>query len=344
MVYTNQAYNCFNEKGEVSLPDKLFINDCFENGIEPVVFLDSCVCLHIIKVVEHKRNAKGVDIRRILALKEYIAKHPEIRIDPFFAFLELCSQKEIFDSEKLYDFKLRIDFFIQIPLRVFRNFKYDFYRDNFIFRRLPELKGDPMQPVNQILKNSYCTLLKIRSLSTKGLSKNKAEQNLNILVDWMTSELNIFRGAEYKLGMNIFGGNTEFRKMIGLDSKPADVKKKLRGTAWDMFHSKFTANSFRLSEILQRPLYPFFLTSDANLFRIFQNFSLEIIKDGGEDFVTSFVMTSDFSFPHLDKSFLEKNNKKLFDLFVERRNQQYVFNEEKVDRMILELEIDNNIL
>lgn len=343
MKHVNFSYNCFSEKGEVSLPDKVFTASCLEDGFQPIVFLDSCVCLHIIKVVEHKRKAQGVNIQRILALKEYITKYPETRIDPFFAFLELCSQKESFDFEKFEDFRHRIDFFTQVPIKIFKSLNYDFYRDFFVFRRIPPMKGDPMEPVNQILKNSYCTLLKIRSLATKGLTKSNAEYNIDALADWMTNELNIFRGAEYKLGMNIFGGNTEFRKMIGLDNKPKDVKKKLKGTAWDMFHSKFTANSFRISEILQKAIYPFFLTSDANLFKIFQNFSIEIVKDGGENFVTSFVMTSDFSYPHLDDTFIEKNNKKLFYLFVNRSNHQHLFNEEKVDRMISELEAENNI-
>lgn len=343
MKHVNLIYNCFSEKGEVSLPNEIFIASCLEDGVEPIVFLDSCVCLHIIKVVEHKRKAQGVNMQRILVLKEYITRHPTIRIDPFFAFLELCSQKDGFDFEKFEDFKHRIDFFIQIPIKNFKSFNFDFNRDYFVFRKLPPMKGDPMKPVNQVLKNSYCTLLKIRSLATKNLTKSNAEHNIETLAEWMANDLNIFRGAEYKLGMNIFGGKTEFRKMIGLDNKLEDVKKKLKGTAWDMFHSKFTANSFRISEILQKDIYPFFLTSDANLFKIFQNFSVEIVKDGGENFVTSFVMTSDFSYPHLDETFIKKNNKKIFDLFVNRHNRQHVFNEGRVDRMIFELETENDI-
>lgn len=338
------SYSCFTEKGEDVLPDNAFIGECYEQGIEPIIFLDSCICLHIIKVIDHGKLAKNVDFSRILALKEYIEKHPDIRINPFFAFLELCSQKGTFDKEKFQDFKLRIDFFEQIPLKIFKKFQYDFHRDILVVRNLSNINENPLEAVNQILKNSYCTLLKIRSISMRGLTKNKAEGNLNELIDWMINDLYIFRGAEYKLAMNIFGGNTGFRKMIGLDSKQADIKKKLLGTSWDMFHSKFTANSFRLFEVLGRNIYPFFLTSDANLFKIFQSFSLQIVKDGGKDYVSSFIMTSDFSYPHLDESFIDINNEKLFNIFVDRRNQEYTFDEEKIDKMIADLELENGIM
>ncbi|WP_367867580.1 hypothetical protein [Pedobacter sp. WC2423] len=343
MIFKNSKYNCFTEKGQSDLPDNEFIKDCFQKGIEPVIYLDSCVCLHIIRVIDHRRSAENVDFSKIIALKEYIDKHPDIKISPFFAFLELCTKNGAIDKEKFQDFKLRIDFFEQIPLKVFRKFKYDFHRDIFVFRNIADILGNPLEVVDQVVNNSYCTLLKVRSLALNGLTKNMAEDNLSLLTDWMINSLNIFRGSEYKLAMHIFGGNTEFRKMIGMDSKGANVKKKLIGTAWDMFHTKFTANSFRLSEILQRNIYSFFLTSDNNLFKIFENLSLEVIKDGGDDFVSSFIMTSDFSYPHLDESFIDRNNEKLFEIFLDRRNQQYIYDKVKVDKMIAELEFENGI-
>lgn len=336
-------YNCFTEKGENKLPDSKFIEQCFEQGIEPVIYLDSCVCLHIIKVVDYGKAAKDVDFSRIINLKQYLEKHPTISISPFFALLELCSQKGTFDKQKLQDFKTRIEFFEQISLKDFRTFKYDFHRDFFVFKNIAATIKDPLMTINPIIKNSYCSLLKIRSIALKGLTKDKAENNLNELIKWMIDDLGIVRGAEYKLAMNIFGGNTEFRKMVGLDCKQAVVKRKLLGTTWDMFHSKFTANSFRISEVLQRLIYPFFLTSDANLFRIFQHFGLEVIKDGGENFVSSFIMTSDFSYPHFDQSFIDRHNEKMLEVFLDRRNHEYDFDELKVSTLISALEFENGL-
>ncbi len=320
------------------------IEEFYHKKTEPVIFLDSCVCLHIIKVIDHKKLAKNIDFSRLLSLKEYLSNHPNIRINPIFALLELCSLSSGFDSQKLHDFKLRIDFFEQLPFKHFKNFRYDFYSDFLVIKDLSKMQVNRLEAVDQVVKNSYCTLLKIRSIAIKNLSKNKAESNINELSNWMINDLNIFRGAEYKLALNIFGGNTEFRKMIGLDSKPKDIKKKIWGSSWDMFHSKFSANGFRLSQILERNIYPFFLTSDANLFKIFQNLTLEIIKDGRDEFVSSFIMTSDSNFPHYEETFFESNSEKLLNLFVERRNNEYSFNEEKVNELILDLEIQNGIV
>ena len=343
MKFGYSKYSCFTEKGNCSLPDEEFIRGCLEQGIEPVVFLDSCVCIHIAKVIDHRREAKNIDFSKIISLKKYIHEHPDVKINPFFALLELCTKNGTIDKEKFQDFKLRIDFFEQISLKVFMSFKYDFHRDIYVFRNMDNILDNPLEAVDQVVSNSYCTLLKIRSLALTGLTKNKAEYNLNLLTDWMVNSLNIFRGSEYKLAMHIFGGNTEFRKMIGLDSSGFDAKKKIVGTSWDMFHTKFTANSFRLSEILQRNIYSHFLTSDNNLFKIFENLSLEVIKDGGDDFVSSFIMTSDFSYPHLDDSFTDRNNDKLIEIFLDRRNIQYTYNKIEVAKMIADLELENGI-
>ncbi|MGJ1367893.1 hypothetical protein [Sphingobacterium spiritivorum] len=343
MKQIQSSYSCFSEKGEDQLPTLEFIEECHNKDIEPVIFLDSCVCLHIIKIIDYGKAAKNVDFSKVIALKEYLETHSGIKVNPFFALLELCNQKGTFDKQKLLDFKARIDFFEQIPFKALKEFKYDFARDIFIFKDFSNLPDNPLDILYPMLMNSYCALLKIRSIALGGLTKNKAESNIVAFADWMTYDLDIFRGAEYMLAMNIFGGNTQFRKMVGLDCKTTEIKKKLLGTSWDLFHSKFTANSFRMFQILQRQVYPFFLTSDSNLFNIFQNLALRIVKDGGQNYLSSFVSMSGFNYPHFDKSFIDKNNEKLLNTFIDRRNHKYIFDREKVDHLISELETANGI-
>lgn len=55
-------------------------------------------------------------------------------------------------------------------------------------------------------------------------------------------------------------------------------------------------------------------------------------------------MTSDFSYPHLDDSFIIKNNTKLVDLFIDRRNVKQRYDKVKLEKMILALEIENGII
>lgn len=338
------AYNCFSENGEAALPNRTFINQCLQQGIQPVVFLDSCVCLHIIKVVDYGRSARNVDFTKIIALKEYIENHPDVSISPFFGFIELCSRENIFDTKKLQDFKYRVDFFFQIPLKNFKKLKYDFHRDFFIFTDVFQPPKNLLSGLQTIFKTSYCALLKIRRIALKGVSKNSAEKNITEFINWMINDLDVARGLEYKLALNIFGGNTIFWKMIGLDSKQSDVRKIILGTCWDFFHSRYTTRRFEVSKILQENIHPFLLTSDGNLSNILKDFSLTIIKDGGDDFRSSFILNSNFSFPHFEDSFLDKLSEEMHEHFINRYNKERFFDERNVDNLIKELELENGIL
>lgn len=255
--------------------------------------------------------------------------------------MELCMSSGSFDKNKFRDFKYRMDFFQQVSLKTFKQFHYNFHRDFFIFKDPVSGMTSNYEHIFTLLKESYCALLKIRSLALKGLSKSHAECSVEDFFNWMVNDLDNMRGAEYKLALNIFGGNTTYRKMIGLDSKPLDVKKKLIGTCWDIFHAKNSSSSFRLFEMLKRNIWPFFLTSDTNLFNILRGLSLTLIKDGGENFTSSFIMGSDFNFPHLSKDFMENQNGKMMDSFVDRRNHVKISDELKLDAMIRQLEEEN---
>ncbi|MEC5145784.1 hypothetical protein [Chitinophaga sp. 212800010-3] len=337
-------FDCFSEKGETVLPNQNSINEYRQHGIQPIVFLDSCICLYIIKIVDYGRSAKNVDFAKIIALKEYVENHPDVSISPLFGFIELCSRESSFDQDKFQDFKYRMDFFLKIPLKEFKRFKYDFHRDCLILTKVPHVSKSQLNAFQSILKTTYCALLKIRSLASKGVSKNNAENNIIQFCDWMIYDLDVARALEYKLALNIFGGNTIFWKMIGLDSNQSDARKKILSTCWDFFHSRYTTRCFEISRILQDNIHPYFLTSDTNLSNILKNFSLTIQKDGGEDFRSSSILNSDSEFPHFEESFLDKQSKKIFDHFVNRYNKERFFDEIKVDLLIKELELENGIL
>lgn len=341
--FTSQnTYNCFSEKGQTNLPDISEILISIQSEIEPVIFIDSCVCLHIIKVVDYGKKATNINFSRIIALKEYLNNKP-VKINPLFGLLELCLKNGEFDSDKFRDFRHRISFFEQISLKEFRKFKYDFNRDYFILKDISSNLPNPYNSIEPTLMNSYCALLKIRSLAKNTLKKESAEKNINTFFDWMIDTLNNVRGTEYKLALNIFGGNTVYRKMIGLDCKENEVKKNLIGTSWDIFHSNTTSNSFRLFNFFDKNISSYFLTSDANLFNIYKNLTLRIIKDGGENFTSSFILNSDFAIPHLGDDFLDRQNLKMMKSFVDRRNVTYNFDKIKLSKLIKELEIENGI-
>lgn len=335
-------YSCFGQQGETILPDQAAINAMIQKGLEPKIFLDSCVCLHIIKLVDYGKKATSIDFNKLIALKEYLHHHPSISITPFFGLIELCSHTGALNSLKFADFQNRINFFTKLPLKYLKNFRYDFHRDYWVIKPIENLPN--IYPfLTPQLKNTYCCLLKIRSLALNGLSKATARKNISSYLDWMVDELDMIRGTEYRLALYIFGGVTSTRKMIGLDNKPAEAKKRMLGTCWDIFHCKNIGNSFRLFEMLGRNFEPYFLTSDAVLFEVIRGVSLTIIKDGGEQFMSSFINNGTFNFPHFTEDFLDQNNTEMLDLFFERCNKVYEFDEKKVDLLIRGLEKENGI-
>ncbi|MES2704919.1 MAG: hypothetical protein V4649_19945 [Bacteroidota bacterium] len=334
-------YSCFSEQGEDVLPTGKVLSS-LKDEVEPIVFLDSCICLEIIKVVDYKKQAKNVNFAKIIALKEYASKH-QIEISPFFGLLELCLKDGKLDEDKLWDFHHRIDFFKKISLKIFKTFKYDFAQNYIFFRPDTGWLVNPYKAIEPTLRNSYCALLKIRCLAKKGLTREMAEKNISVFLEWMKTDLDIVRAVEYKLALNIFGGNSVYRKMIGLDCKPNEVIKRLVGTTWDIFHSNTTSNSFRLFKMLDRNFLPYFLTSDANLFNIFKNFKLCVIKDGGDVYTSSFLRNSDFLVPHFAPDFIDRQNEKMMDCFIERGVNNYKYDKQKVDDLIRKLEIENDI-
>lgn len=322
------------------MPETDELLSIIQTGVEPKIFIDSCVCLHIIKVVDYGKKATNIDFSKILSLKEYLHNKP-VTISPFFGLIELCLRNGTFDKNKFLDFKYRIDFFEQIPLKELRKFKYNFDRDYLIIKDISGDLHNPYKAIEPSLMNSYCALLKIRSLAKTSLTKDTAEMNISSFLDWMVNDLDSVRAVEYKLALNIFGGNSVYRKMIGLDGKESEVKKKLIGTSWDIFHSNNTSNRFRLFQMLGKNISPYFLTSDASLFNLFRNLSLMLIKDGGDNFTSSFLLNSDFSFPHLGDDFIDRQNTKMMNILVDRRNSIYEFDKLKVEKLINELEFEN---
>lgn len=333
-------YYCFSEKGEVLLPNKLEINISIANGMKPIIFIDSCVCLQIIKLVDHGKKATEIDKEKIFNLKEYIQKN-NIELSPLFGIMELCSRNENFDTQKFWDFKHRIDFFLLISLKNLKQMNYDFKRDYFKFKCDNMDLASPYSNIKSFQLNTYSSLLKIRLIAKESLLKKDFEKNCNQLIDWMISDLKIVLGFEYKLGFSIFGGNTEFRKMLGIDLNPEKVKKILIGTTWDIFHSRFSTNSSMISKILNENLKPFFLTNDKNLFNLFKSIGLSMIIDGGEKFGSSFVFNSGIEYPNYDEKITENLNIKMVTLLIERFKNEYIFEEKNILNLIDKLEMSN---
>lgn len=341
MQKENQYY-CFNENGEAKMPSKEDVSISISKGIKPVVFLDSCVCLDIIKTVDYKNKATQVNKSKVINFKNYISES-QIHISPLFGLMELCFKAGKFDEDKFWDFKNKIDFFERIPKSHFKGFKYDYNRDYLITSRPHLQKPSPYYGLETPFLHTYASLLKIRELASGGLSKNKAEKNCYDLYNWMINELGIMLGFEYNLGINIFGGATNFRKMIGIDGDNNLTKKKLIGTAWDIIHSRFCSNNISLSNFLNEPVSAYFLTDDKNLYTLLSKFNLNLVLNHNNENGVITMFNSDNDCPHLDQAFFESLNQLMVTRLFNRINKPSKYDVEKVKVIIVDLEKRNNI-
>jgi hypothetical protein len=261
-----------------------------------------------------------------------------------FGLFELSYNDGDFNIKKYWDFKNRIKFFEEIPLKHFLAFKYDFLRDFFVLST-PEVDlKSSFNSLEYIFLNAYCSILKIRAISLNGLSKNKAEKNITEFFDWMSNELGIVLGIEYRLALNIFGGSTEFRKMIWLDGDKKLSKKKLIGTAWDIFHTRLCTNNFEIAKMLEiKGIEGYFITNDNLLFTLHAQYSLSGIIEKSENLGTMRIFNTDFNLPHFTDNFIDKQNEKIFTKMSERFDKPLMNNVELTKKIINDLEKINII-
>lgn len=339
------TYFSFTEKGKEGLPSQEEITFFLKDNTEPVVFLDSCVCLDIVKIIDHKKKAQNASKEKVMNLKKYLSIS-KLRIKPMFGLMELCYDQDRFNERKFWDFNNRIRYYEEIPLKYFQGFKFDFNRDFFLLYT-PDLKLQiTFQALESFFLNTYCSLLKIRELSINGLSKAKSKNNISEFFNWMSCELGIILGIEYFLALKIFGGSTEFRKMIWLDGKQDIIKKKLIGTAWDIFHTRLSTNTFEFNKLKlleNKKIYSYFLTNDFDLFNLFAYYGLFCTIDKKNDTGTIRLFNTDLNVPHFDSKFIDEQNMIMFEALTNRFDKIIENNLTKTKLLIQALEIKNSI-
>ena len=78
-------FHYLSELGEIALPNQQKLTEISEKNEQPIIILDSCVCLDIITLIKHKKSAR-VDKIKIFNLREYIQKN-NIDVTKSFGFL-----------------------------------------------------------------------------------------------------------------------------------------------------------------------------------------------------------------------------------------------------------------
>lgn len=342
MKTKSSSYFVFNEYGEATFPSKQLIVSNEKEGFNTGLILDSSVCLELVKFVDYRKKAV-IERTKLINYLDYIHKHP-VQTIPLLGLLELChsSSTMSFDPSKLEDFKNRIDFIEQVPMNRVRSFRFDYQKEYKILRRL-SFETTSLNSLKPLLLTTYCCLLKIRALCLMGISKNNAKKHTENLIKWMADDLGMIMGIEFQLALNVFGGVTDFRKMIWLDGNPGEIKKKLWGTCWDILHARIGLGNERDSELFGGFNRTFFITKDYSLFKLMSQLCLRIKIDHKGNSPTSSVFSASFELPHLDRSYVNEINQYMMDMLLNRFNTVKEYNDKVISQMIWDLEQINNI-
>ncbi|TSJ44982.1 hypothetical protein [Fluviicola chungangensis] len=321
--------------GEVALPSEKEIQELEEKeSSELLIILDSCVCLDIITFVKHKKSAK-VDKTKIFNLVRYVQKH-KVNYTSIFALTELCYDRSTLEiiEDKLWDFKHKVDFVFGYPIKLLERYEFDFELNYDIRPRTSSMKGS-IQPFSANLNLYYAGLLKIRELANDGLKKEYSEKNINLFIEWMKNELNVMLGLEFTLALEIFGGNTKLLSMISIGAKPEQVKKRLWGTAWDLFHARMSCNRTQISKMTGIRTHPIFITKDYALYKVMAPSVLHNVHFNS----LNFKITHENNYPlHYSDLFMQNLNERLLELSVERVSEEPILDESRVISIIENLE------
>lgn len=329
-------FESYTEQGKSSLPTRADITEMTSNGLTPLIVIDSNVCLEIIKFINHKKSATQIEKEKILNLIEFVQKNEAVEVFSLYSFMELSHNRgnlEI-NKEKFIEFKNKIDFAIQCPVKYLRQYKFDYDRDYVIFKT-PNISYNTIESLSQHLLPTYCSLLKMRELSLIGLDKNKAEKNIGNFLDWLKTEIGLIMGLELQLAINIFGGNSNYLKMISQRKSLEDVRKKLWGTTWDFFHARFSTNKSDLSGITGKVVMPFFITNDVTLGRLIENNHL-LLKYANDDGRRGSLILTDAKTMHLSDEFIAILNRHLIGLADRKKENAFML--DKIKKQITEFE------
>jgi hypothetical protein len=342
MKYLERYYTLY-EKGETTFPSQLDIQEFEKHGIQPMLLLDSSICLDSVIFADYKRKAK-VDKTKLINYLEYVHKTP-IEIISFLGILELCHNQQTMeiDIDRFRDFKNRINFLEQLPLKIINSCQFDFQRDYKILNKL-NFETNSIDTFKPLLLNTYCCLLKIRELSLNGLGKEKAKKNIENYIDWTANDLGRMMGIEQQLAMNVFGGTDEFRAMIALDGNKQKTKKMLWATSWDIFHFRISCNNIKISKYLGKNIHSIFVTKDFNLYKLISQLNLTAIFDDSNEGITTSIIMASYEYKHFEPSYVDTLNNKIINLLSERVSLKKGFDEIKLNSLIKDLELRNQIV
>ncbi|NML19269.1 hypothetical protein HHL16_00220 [Pseudoflavitalea sp. G-6-1-2] len=260
-------------EGESVLPDSMQQKITHNRRKDSMLYLDANVCLDLLNYF----NGAGLMDDKITNVETLIffCQHYKISVVPKFGAMELSTNRELktLDLNKYQDIVNKITYVFDKPLS--RSEKLKEWNPPYTVEvnQMDILSFNAFYP---LLLISYVTLLELYIICKENNPREaNIRQNLERFCHWCEYELNTSMASEILLATRIFGGVSEFRRMVDLDKKTASVNGVLQtiwGTAWDFFHMRM----LHLSDInpdIDHKTY--LITQDKNIFSLFKSCNLE---------------------------------------------------------------------
>jgi hypothetical protein len=249
-------------EGESLLPSSFDLNKH-----EIVLYLDANVCLDIVNYFDNKvlSDKALINVQTLIVF----CQQNKIEVVPKFGVIELCHDKysKNFDILKYREFVNKITYAFD---KTFDNstklnqtdFKYE----------VGEMDRKMFDTFLPLILTSYVTLLKIYVLCKKNNPKKEnVHKNLKLLLHWCDKHLNASMASEILLAIKIFGGSSEYKKMIALDKvgeNVNDILKSIWGTSWDFFHIRMIHYASMNVDTNHKQ---YFVTQDRNIYTLLKS-------------------------------------------------------------------------
>lgn len=305
-----EHYNFIDFKGGLSTPDNQDFIKHWMDGRTPIIVLDACVCLDIVKFVNKNKFSTDFELQRV---KNFLLYSISVNCDflSSFGILELAIERPNFsiDSEKFESMGEKILFALSLD-------KEEIESQNFKFASLGKVKDELRSATIflPMLLASYCTLLMSHIIGKSERKRENSKRKILLLVDWLVNEFGTFMMIEFHLAKKAFFNNKELWRMLWLDGNPELTKQKLFGTAWDIMHYRLNCQYAAFNKIDGRNHHPYLVTKDWRLNVLVTDLIVESFENDSYGMSTKNITTDDTEILQYIKESLRKRRNVKTDL------------------------------
>lgn len=307
------VYKSFDPHGAASVPTLPEVRGFAERGILTALVLDANVCLDLATLESGATSRERLESLRSVLMSIALSGADVI---PGYGIYELSTSPRDWtvDRSKLDSLTAAVSRVLGLATETLsstRSFKRWLkstpYGSPNSERRAASTKRDTnggpretepfFEEFRPLLKLLYACSLKMRLLARDGLSHQTAMRSLTSYCHWLSDELNVLAILPLQAAFAVFGGDSNARKLLRIDSK-IDERTAAWSSAWDIFHVQML-HHMSIHPVLSDRCRPIFITRDGACNKIFSRTRLRGAVLGLTPGNVNLVEI-DYDYPHLE--------------------------------------------